>query len=142
MKTARIGDTVKVHYTGKFKDGKVFETSEDREPKQFTIGKSEIIPGLEKAVVGMKTGESKTVALPAEEAFGPYRKELVQVLDRNIMPTDMEPKEGETVQALQENGRKVEVTIKEVSPSTVTLDANHPLAGKDLIFNIRLVAVA
>lgn len=141
MKRAQVGDTVTVHYTGRFKNGKVFETSKGREPKQFTIGGNEIIPGLEQAVVGMETGESKTVNVPTEKAFGPYRNELVQVVNRDIIPDDMEPKEGKTIEALSESGAKLEVTIKEVSPSTVTLDANHPLAGKDLRFEIQLLEV-
>lgn len=141
MKRAKVGDTVKVHYKGKFKNGKVFETSEEREPKEFTIGRNEIIPGFEKAVVGMESGESKTVNVPAEDAFGPYHEDLIHVIDRNLMSAGMEPKEGQAVQAVQKDGHKVEVTIKEVSPSTVTLDANHPLAGKDLIFDIELVEV-
>lgn len=141
MKRAKVGDTVKVHYKGKFKNGKVFETSEEREPKEFTIGRNEIIPGFEKAVVGMESGESKTVNVPAEDAFGPYHEDLIHVIDRNLMSASMEPKEGQAVQAVQKDGHKVGVTIKEVSPSTVTLDANHPLAGKDLIFDIELVEV-
>lgn len=142
MKRAKVGDTVKVHYTGKLQNGNVFETSEDRKPKEFTIGQNEIIPGFEKAVVGMEVGESKTVEIPAEEAFGPYRKELVQVIDRNLVPADMEPKEGDRLQAVQQNGQQLEMTVKAVSTSTLTLDANHVLAGQDLTFDIKLIEVA
>lgn len=142
MKRAKVGDTVKVHYTGKLQNGNVFETSEDRKPKEFTIGQNEIIPGFEKAVVGMEVGESKTIEVPAEEAFGPYRKELVQVIERNLVPADMEPKEGDRLQAVQQNGQQLEMTVKAVSTSTLTLDANHVLAGQDLTFDIKLIEVA
>jgi len=141
MAQAKYGDTVKVHYTGKLEDGTVFDTSLNRDPLQFTIGEGQVISGFEEAVVGMNPGESKTAKVPADKAFGPYRKEMVVVVDRNQFPKHLEPKVGEQLQIHQADGRTIVATITDVSESSVTLDANHPLAGKDLIFDIQLIEI-
>ena len=138
---AKDGDTVKVHYTGKLEDGTVFDTSIERDPLQFTIGEGQLIPGFEQAVVGMSPGESKTVEIPADEAYGPYREEMVLVVDRDQLPPDLQPEVGQQLQMRQEDGQIILVTVIDVSESSVTLDANHPLAGQDLTFDIQLVEI-
>ena len=139
MAQAKIGDTVKVHYTGKLEDGTVFDTSNNRDPLQFTIGENQVIPGFEEAVVGIKPGESRTAKFPADKAYGPHRKEMVMVVNRNQFPVDMEPKTNQQLQISQDDGGRIVVTVTEVSESSVTLDANHPLAGKDMTFDIQLM---
>ncbi|MCW3141883.1 MAG: peptidylprolyl isomerase [Methanophagales archaeon] len=141
MAQAKPGDTVKVHYTGKLEDGTVFDTSTDRDPLQFTIGERKIIPGFEQAVVGMNPGESKTIKVPMDEAYGPHREEMVMVVDRNQLPVDLIPEVGQQLQSRQPDGQTMVVTVIGVSESSVTVDANHPLAGKDLTFDILLVEI-
>lgn len=141
MAQAKNGDTVMVHYTGKLTDGTVFDSSTERDPLQFTIGAGEIIPGFEQAVLGMNTGESKTTKIPVDEAYGSHRPEMVVEVERNQMPPEMEPEVGQQMQIQQPSGQIIPVTITNISDSTVTLDANHPLAGEDLIFDIELVDI-
>ena len=141
MTQAKFGDVVKVHYEGKLEDGTVFDTSTHRPPLQFTIGKQEVIPGFEQAVVGMEAGESKIAKIAAEKAFGPYREGLFVEVDRKKIPEDVEPKVGEQLQTRQADGQAAVVTVADVTDSSVTLDFNHPLAGKDLIFDIRLLEI-
>ena len=137
---AKDGDTVQVHYTLKLEDGTVFETSIGGDPLQFTIGEGQLIPGFEQAVVGMSPGESKTVEIPADEAY-PYHDELVMVVDRDQLPEDLQPEVGQQLQIRQPDGQTILVKVIDVSESSVTLDANHPLAGKDLTFDIELVEI-
>ena len=139
MAQAKHGDTVKVHYTGKLEDGTVFDTSINRDPLQFTIGEGQIIPGFEQAVVGMNPGESKTTKVPADKAYGPHYKERVLAADRNQFPVDLKPEIGQKLQIRRTDGQTIVVTVTDVSESSVTLDANHPLAGKDLTFDIQLI---
>lgn len=141
MTQAKSGDTVKIQYTGRLDDNSVFETSVDRDPIQLTIGKGRTIPALEEAIVGMETGESKTVDISAEQAYGVYHKELVHTVSRKVLPADMEPKIGQRLKATSVDGRAFSVTIRDISEKTVTMDANHPLAGKDLTYDIELVAI-
>jgi peptidylprolyl isomerase len=141
MGQAQLGDTVKVHYTLILEDGTVFETSVDSEPLQFTLGEGQLIPGFEQAVVGMSLSESKTVEIPADEAYGPYYEELVQVVGRDQLPEDLQPEVGQQLQFRQEDGQVVIVTVIDVSESSVTVDANHPLGGRDLTFEIQLVEI-
>lgn len=142
MGQAKAGDTVKVHYTGKLDDGTVFDSSADREPLEFTIGSGGIIPGFEQAVVGMNLGESKTEVIPTDQAYGPHLEEMVVVVDRQQMPPEIEPEVGQQLQLQQQNGQVLPVVITDVSGAAVTLDANHPLAGEDLTFDIKLVEIA
>jgi peptidylprolyl isomerase len=142
MAQAKKGDTVKVHYTGKLDDGSVFDTSADREPLQFTIGEGQIIPDFEQAVVGMNPGDSKTVQIPSDRAYGPHREEMVMEVDRNEFPADLEPKVDQRLQVSQQDGQTFAVTVTAVSETKVTLDGNHPLAGKDLTFDIQLSEIA
>lgn len=141
MAQANQGDTVKVHYTGRLDDGTVFDTSSGREPLEFTIGTGQIIAGFEEAVVGMNTGESKTTMIPADAAYGPHRDELVLEVDRNQFPPHLDPQVDQQLQIRQGDNQTIIVTVTDVSDASVTLDANHPLAGKDLTFDIELVAV-
>ena len=138
---AEHGNTVKIHYTGKLDDGTVFDSSVDREPLEFTIGAGQVIPGFEAGVIGMVIEDSKNVHIPADQAYGSHRKEMVAVVDKSQFPPEIEPKIGSMVDVCQEDGSTVSAAITEVSESKVTLDANHPLAGKDLNFDIELVGI-
>lgn len=139
MAQAKYGDVVSVHYTGKLDDGTVFDSSIGRDPLQFTIGNGEIIPGFEQAVVGMSPGETKTIKISSDEAYGPHHKEMVLEVDRNQFPANLNLRVGVQLQMHQENGRAIPVMVVDISESYVTLDANHPLAGKDLTFDIKLL---
>ncbi|HEY9616358.1 MAG TPA: peptidylprolyl isomerase [Microcoleaceae cyanobacterium] len=142
MTTAKQGDTVKVHYTGKLEDGTVFDSSADRDPLEFTIGTGTIIPGFEQAVVGMSPGESKTEVIAPDMAYGPYLQEMVVVVDRAQIPEEIEPEVGQQLHIQHDStGQLIPVVITDVSGSAVTLDANHPLAGEDLTFDIKLVEI-
>ena len=141
MAQAKTGDTVKVHYTGKLDDGTVFDTSADREPMQFKIGEGQLIPDFEQAVVGMNPGDSKTVQIPSDKAYGPHHEEMVMVVDRKEFPEDLAPQVDQRLQVNQQDGQTFAVMVTDVSESKVTLDANHPLAGKDLTFDIQLTEI-
>ncbi len=141
MTQAESGDTVKVRYTGKLDDGSVFDASGNRDPLRVVIGDNRVIPAFEQAIIGMQPGESKTIKIPADEAFGPYRKELVRTVERSIFPADLEPKVGQRLNTTNVAGRSVAVTVTEISESDVTIDANHILAGEDLIFDIELIEI-
>jgi peptidylprolyl isomerase len=141
MAQAKNGDKVKVHYTGKLDDGSVFDSSQDRDPLEFTIGEGQIIPGFEHAVVGMNPGDSKTATIPVDEAYGPRRDEMVMDVDKGQFPEHITPEVGQKLQMKRSDGQVLMVTITGVSEANVTLDANHPLAGKDLTFDIQLVEI-
>ena len=138
---AKDGDTVKIHYTGTLEDGTVFDTSEGVEPLEFTLGVGSMIPGFEQAVYGMKIGQSKTVAIPADEAYGLHNDDLLIVLNRDQLPAGSDPEVGQVLQLQTEDGRILTATITEVFVEAIIVDANHPLAGKDLIFEIELVEI-
>ena len=141
MTQARRGDTVRVHYTCRLDDGTVVETTIGGEPFQFTIGGDQVSLDLEQAVVGMNPGESKAVRIPAERAYGPYCCEMVLVVDRAQFPVNLKLEVGQTLQIREEDGDRIAVTVIDVSESGVTLDANHPLARKDLTFDIQLADI-
>ena len=141
MKQAKNGDTVKVHYTGKLGNGRIFDSSAKRDPLQFKIGDGQIILGFEQAVVGMNPGETKTTKIPAEKAYGPYSEEFILVVDRSKIPSNIKPEVGQQYQIPQEDGQKPVFVVTEVTESSVTLDGNHPLAGKDLTFDIQLMEI-
>lgn len=141
MAKAKEGDTVRVHYTGKLEDGTVFDTSQDREPLSFTIGEQRVIPGFEEAVVGMEPGDSKTKELAPEKAYGEHREDMVMELERDQLPDNMDPKVGQQLQLRMQNGQEVPVVITDLGEEAVTIDANHPLAGKSLVFEIELVGI-
>ena len=142
MAQAGQGDTIRVHYTGRLEDGTVFDTSRGRHPMQFTIGEGRLIPpGFEQALVGMGPGESKTVRIPMEDAFGPCREELVVTVDRDRFAGDLKLEVGQTLEITSSGGQRTVVTVTDISDSKVTLDANHPLAGKDLILDVQLIEI-
>jgi peptidylprolyl isomerase len=142
MTQAKIGDTVTVHYTGKLSDGTVFDSSNGGDPLEFTLGEGELIAGFENAVVGMNPGETKTAEIPVDQAYGLYNPDMVIDVDREQMPAELEPEVGQQLQLQQPTGEMIPVVITKVEESVVTLDANHPLAGEDLVFDIELVAIA
>ena len=142
MSQAKEGDKVKVHYTGKLEDGSVFDTSENRPPLEFEIGKGNVIPGFEKGVVGMELNDKKTITIPADEAYGQRRDELTVEVTKKDFPADIEPNVGQQLQIKRPDGHVIDVTITKVEGDNVTLDANHPLAGKTLVFDIELVEIA
>jgi len=141
MVQAKMGDTVKVHYTGTVGQGTVFDTTDGKEAFEFTIGGREVIAGFEQAVIGLEPGESTTVRVPAKDAYGPHRKERVTAVRRDQLPGNVEPAVGQRLVMTQEDGRPMWVTVVAVSGDSVTLDANHPLAGQDLVFAIELVEI-
>ncbi len=142
MTQAKAGDNVKVHYTGKLDDGTVFDSSAEREPLEFSLGSGNVIPGFEEAIVGMAPGESKTATIPPDQAYGPRRDELAIAVEKEQIPTDLAVEVGQQLQISQNNGQVIPVIVTDVSDSKVTLDANHPLAGQQLTFDIELVEVS
>lgn len=138
---AKNGDTVQVHYTGKLADGTVFDSSVGKEPLEFTLGTGFVIPGFDKAVLGMKIGEKKTVTIPASEAYGPRYEEAIIEVSRDGLPGEWVPKVGDQLPMESSDGRRATGTIIEVSDTTVTVDLNDRLAGKDLTFDIELVKI-
>jgi peptidylprolyl isomerase len=141
MLQARPGDTVKVHFTGKLESGEVFDTTDERDPIEFKIGSSQVIPGFEQAVLGMSPGEKKTTKISSKRAYGPYRKELVVDVDKDKIVDNVKPEVGARLQVEQPDGQKFVVIVTSVEDKKVTLDANHPLAGKDLTFDIHLLEI-
>ncbi len=141
MATAKQGDTVHIHYTGTLEDGTEFDSSRDREPLVFTLGEGQVIAGFDQAVLGMQSGETKRVTIAADEAYGQYEDDLVFEVDRAQLPASFAPVLGEQYQMEQGNGQTRVVTVSEMSNDSVTLDANHPLAGYDLTFDLELVSV-
>ncbi len=134
------GDTVRVHYTGTLADGSQFDSSVGKDPLEFAVGAGQMIAGFDKAVLGMKVGESKTVLIPAADAYGERRDDLAAEIPRVQLPPDTDPKIGDQLQVSTGQGPLV-VTVTAVTADTVTLDANHFLAGKDLTFEIELVSI-
>lgn len=138
---AKFGDTVRVHYVASIKDGPSFDSSNGRGPLEFTLGDRRIIPGFERAVLGMAPGETKTEALAPEDAFGVRRPEMVFDVDRSEFPDDLDPEIGMPLQMVQPNGVRTTVLVIAVSDDRIVVDANHPLAGMDLVFEITLIEI-
>ncbi|MBW4054105.1 MAG: peptidylprolyl isomerase [Proteobacteria bacterium] len=170
MAQAKTGDKVTVHYTGTLEDGSVFDTSErpvaqpddhscccsgDKDvvndgcgcdstatgPMEFVIGSGQLIPKFEAAVIGLEPGQSVTVSIPADDAYGQRAEEMVAVIERSEIPADINPAPGDQMEVILENGSPFPVLVTEVTDTTITLDGNHPLAGRDLTFSIRLVEI-
>ncbi|MFC2046742.1 peptidylprolyl isomerase [Chloroflexota bacterium] len=141
LAVAKDGNIVKVHYTGKLDDGTIFDTSIEREPLEFTIGAGQMIPGFEGVVRGMQVGQVKTVTIAAEEAYGPYNEDMVLVVERDTLPENVNPVVGQQLQGLSEHGDMAVFVVTDVSDTMITMDANHPLAGKALTFEIELVEI-
>lgn len=142
MTQVKTGDTVRIHYTGTLNDGTTFDSSTGRDPLEFQVGSGQIIPGLDKAMPGMTVGEKKTVEVASEEAYGPVHPEARQTVPRAEIPDNIPLDLGTPLQMQTPTGQVVQVTVAEVTETEVTLDANHPLAGKDLTFAIELVEIA
>lgn len=138
MSKATIGDTVKVSYLAKYTDGQEFDSTDEDDPYEFTIGESQVIPGFEEAITGMGVGESKSVRIPADKAYGPMQEDLVVKLDKSSLPEDVEPAIGLVIGFQDDEGDEFEAEVIKITDDTVVLDANHPLAGEDLDFEITL----
>lgn len=164
MLLAKNGDRVRVHYTGTLEDGTIFDSSEAAqeescgcdcsssggcgtgsdcgcEPLEFVIGEGNVIPGFEKAVIGLVAGSSTKVTIPCDEAYGPRHEQMVAVVERSELGDSVEPIEGQHLEVVLQDGSSMPVLITEVTDSTITIDANHPLAGRDLTFEIKLVEI-
>ncbi len=141
MAKATAGETVKIHYTGTLTDGEVFDSSDGRPPLEFTLGAGQVIPGFDLAVSEMEVGESKTVTIPADQAYGERRAEMVMSIPRSDVPENMNPELGQQLQMQTTDGQAVVVTVTAVDELKVELDANHALAGKDLTFALELVEI-
>jgi peptidylprolyl isomerase len=138
---AKQGDTVKVHYTGRFPDGTVFDSSAGKDPLEFTLGAGQVIPGFDAGVTGMNVGDKREVQIPADQAYGPYHEELAGELEREKLPPDLNPEVGMVLQMMHPSGMPFNVQVVDVEGDKIKLDANHPMAGKDLIFDLELVGV-
>ncbi|MDT0690113.1 peptidylprolyl isomerase [Salegentibacter sp. F188] len=142
MSQVKQNDTVKVHYTGKLADGQVFDSSVDRgEPIEFTLGQGQLIPGFEKGLIDMKLNEKKTVNIPKEEAYGEPREELVQEVEKSQLPEDIKPEVGMGLVSKAPDGREMNLVVKDVKENSIVVDGNHPLAGKDLVFDLEVVEI-
>jgi peptidylprolyl isomerase len=139
--SVKKGDTVRVHYTGRVKDGQVFDSSMKREPLEFEIGSGSIITGVDKAVIGMKPGEKKEVTVSPEDGYGDYDQKLLIDMPKEKIPEDIKPEVGMRLQLVNNKGQPLPVLITEVKDESIKLDANHPLAGKELVFDVELVEV-
>lgn len=142
MSQVKNNDTVKVHYTGKLEDGKVFDSSLERgEPLQFTLGQGQIIPGFERGLIDMKVNEKKTVSIPKEEAYGEPNDQLIQEVPKDQLPENIDPQVGMALVSEGPNGQKINLVVKDVKDSSIVVDGNHPLAGQDLVFDLELVEI-
>ncbi|KAA6431494.1 peptidylprolyl isomerase [Dyadobacter flavalbus] len=142
MKQAKSGDNVQVHYKGTLPDGQLFDSSEGRDPLDFQLGSGQVIKGFDDGVTGMEIGDKKTIHIPNAEAYGPVNEDMIIHFDRKQIPAEIPLEIGSTLNMHQEgNGQVIPVIIREVTEDTVVLDANHPLAGQDLIFELELVGI-
>ena len=141
MSTAKSGDTVKVHYTGTLSDGTQFDSSRGRDPLEFTIGSGQLISGFDSAVDGMTLGETKTVIIPSDQAYGEHNPEMMQVVPRSAIPDDIKLEEGMILSANGPQGQTLNFKVVEFDEEKVSVDGNHPLAGKDLTFDLELMAI-
>lgn len=141
MSVAKKGDNVKVHYTGRLPDGTVFDSSRDREPLEFTVGGGQMIAGFDKAVDGMALGESKTATFSSEEGYGESNDDMVFTVPKDQLPADLKPEEGLQLSMQHPSGQQIPVVVTKVEENEIVIDANHPLAGKELEFEIELVEI-
>ncbi len=141
MSKVKENDTVRVHYTGKLADGQVFDSSVDREPIEFTLGEGQIIPGFEKGLMDMAVNEKKTIEIPMAEAYGPHSDELIQEVPKQELPEEVKPEVGMKLMSKLPDGREIPLTVTDVKDESITVDANHPLAGKDLTFDLELIEI-
>ncbi len=141
MVQAKNGDTVRINYTGTLQDGQAFDSSEGRDPLEFVLGSGQIIPGLDAAISGMAVGDTKTVQVPSDQAYGAVNENARQAIPRSEIPDNVPLDLGTQLQMQTPQGQVVQVTVAEVTADEVTLDANHPLAGKDLTFAIEIMGI-
>ncbi|MEP6261862.1 MAG: peptidylprolyl isomerase [Gillisia sp.] len=141
MSQVKQNDTVKVHYTGKLADGQVFDTSEGKEPIEFTLGEGQLIPGFENGLIDMKLNEKKTINIPVDQAYGQPREDLVQEIDKSQLPPEIAPEVGMGLVSKTPDGREMNLLVAEVKENSIVVDGNHPLAGKDLIFDLEVVEI-
>ncbi len=141
MKVVDKNDNVSIHYKGTLSDGQLFDSSEGKDPLTFEVGSGQVIPGFDKAVVGMKVDESKVFTIPSTEAYGEVKDDLLYEIPVSSIPAELNPHEGQRLVSNLEDGRQIPVTVKSVKEDIITLDANHPLAGKDLTFDIKIVEI-
>jgi len=142
MSQVKENDTVKVHYTGKLADGQVFDSSVERgEPIEFTMGQGQLIPGFEKGLIDMKVNEKKTVNIVKEEAYGEPREELVQEVQKSQLPEEIKPEVGMGLVSKSPDGQEMNLVVKDIKDDTIVVDGNHPLAGKDLVFDLEVVEI-
>ena len=143
MASAANGNIVRINYTGKLADGTMFDTSEaeGREPLRFRLGENQVLPKLEAEIIGMAVGDTKTVAIEANDAYGPHQEKAIQQVERSQIPNDVDLTVGNPLQATGPDGQVVPLRVIAADDTTVTLDANHPLAGHDLTFDVELVEI-
>ncbi|ANH81251.1 peptidylprolyl isomerase [Niabella ginsenosidivorans] len=141
MQQAKKGDKVKVHYHGKLTTGETFDSSEGRDPLPFEIGSGMVIKGFDEGVTGMTVGEKKTITIPADEAYGQVNPDMVIEMPKDRLPKDMEVEVGMPLVMSDPQGQQFQVVVKEITDDKIVLDANHPLAGKDLVFDLELVEI-
>lgn len=141
MTVAAPGNTVRFHFVGKLEDGTEFDSSSEKGPAEVELGKGGVMPALENALTGMETGDRKTVTIAAADAFGPRRDDLIQTLERNRIPKDIELAPGKRLTAADEAGQTVNLVVTDLTDTTVTVDGNHPLAGQDLTFDLEMVEI-
>lgn len=141
MSQIKENDTVRVHYTGKLVDGQIFDSSLEREPLEFTMGQGQLIPGFEKGLLDMKVSEKKTVTIPSDEAYGQPRPELIQEVEKSQLPEDLKPEVGMGLVSTNPQGQEMNLVVTEVKDQTIVVDGNHPLAGKDLVFDLEVVGI-
>lgn len=138
---AKNGDTVRIHYTGRFENGEIFDSSVGSQPLEFELGTNQVIPGFEQAVLGMQSGDKKTVTIPPQDAYGEHNENLVLVMPRSSFPEGSDPEIGMCLQLVDEEEHAMQVMVTDVAEDQITLDANHPLAGMPLTFEIELVEI-
>jgi FKBP-type peptidyl-prolyl cis-trans isomerase SlpA len=142
MNTVKEKNTVKVHYTGKLSNGEIFDSSKDKDPLEFTLGQGMLIPGFENGVIGMTINESKTISIPCAEGYGDRNPELIQEVPLEQLPPDLNPEVGMQLASRMPDGSEFPVVIAEVKDTSILIDANHPLAGQDLVFDITVVEIS
>lgn len=141
MIQVKENNTVKVNYTGKLADGQVFDSSEGREPLEFTLGQGQLIPGFEKGVIDMKLNEKKTITIAKEEAYGDVNEQLIQEVEKAHLPQDMAPEVGMGLVSKSPDGQEMNLMVVEVREESIVIDGNHPLAGKELIFDLEVLEI-
>jgi FKBP-type peptidyl-prolyl cis-trans isomerase 2 len=141
MNQVKENNTVKVNYTGKLSDGQIFDSSEGKEPIEFTLGQGQLIPGFEKGLIDMKLNEKKTITIPKDEAYGDVNKDLIQEVKKTELPQDMAPEVGMGLVSKSPDGQEMNLMVVEVREETIVIDGNHPLAGKELIFDLEVLAI-